>query len=82
MGQTNRKVKYTSGVIVRTIQDYLAFITDTNGFITTLSLTEAKMLQSLKMDQHSIDHIIQLSSYADLRVLISNELGVLKIIGL
>ena len=57
LGQNNRKVKYTSAVIVKTLQDSLAFIVDSNGFITTISATEVKMLQSLKIDAHPIDHI-------------------------
>jgi hypothetical protein len=81
LGQTNRKVKYTSAVIVNTLQDNLAFITDTNGFITTLSIGESKMLQSLKVDPQPLDHILLLSS-SPLTALLSNDLGVLKILNL
>ena len=39
LGQTNRKVKYTSAIMVKSLQDNLSFITDSNGFITTLSIS-------------------------------------------
>ncbi len=38
LGQTNRKAKYTSAIIIKSTQDYLAFVTDSNGFITTISV--------------------------------------------
>ena len=39
LGQTNRKVKYTSAIMIKTMQDNLAFVTDSNGFVTTISIT-------------------------------------------
>jgi len=39
LGNTNRKVKYNSAVILHSIHDTLAFVVDSVGFITTISIS-------------------------------------------
>ena len=83
LGQTNRNVRYNSSIIVDMPNDTFALLADSNGFITTISLKELRMIQSLKVDSHSIDHIIQLRESAkDRRIITCTEAGVIKIINL
>lgn len=53
-------MKYTSGLVITTREDFLIYVTDNNGFITTISAAESKMLQSVKLDSCCIDHIMLL----------------------
>jgi hypothetical protein len=82
LGQTNRKVKYNAGIIVNQKDDSLAFIAGSNGFITTISIKESKMLQTLKLDDHGIDEMVRLSSNKIVKAVISNDQGQIKIINL
>jgi hypothetical protein len=77
LGQSSRKVKYTSGVVINTREDTLVYVSDGNGFITTVSVAEGKMLQSLKVDTCGIDQMLLLS---DGRCLYSNEAGTIRVI--
>lgn len=69
LGQANRKVKYTTGIAVKNGEDCLAYIADSNGFITTVSVAESKMLQSVKLDSCGFDQMILLN---DERAILSN----------
>lgn len=79
LGQSSRKVRYTSALMLPTREDILLFVADSNGFITTVSVAEGKMLQSLKIDSCGIDQMMLLR---DGRCLYSNENGGVRVIDL
>lgn len=79
LGQSNRKVRYTSAIVLPNREDILLFVGDSNGFITTVSVAEGKMLQSLKIDACGIDQMLLLK---DGRCLYGNENGGVRVIDL
>ena len=55
LGKMNFKTTYTSSCMV---SDDLALVSDTNGYITKVSIEEHKMITMQKIDDQAIDHIL------------------------
>ena len=73
LGKMNQRNNYTDGCLV---PPCTAFVTDSNGYITKVSLEEGKMLTMHKIDDHGLDHII----YKNGEVLIASKVGLIRIL--
>ena len=73
LGKMNQKNHYTDSCLV---PSSIAFVTDSNGYITKISLEEGKMLTMHKVDDNGLDHII----YKNGEVLIASKIGLIRIL--
>jgi WD40 repeat protein len=79
LGQTNRKVTYRTALVQQTAGDTLAWVGDSNGFLTVVSVGEVRMLESFRVDSVGVDCVVGLGEG---RAVVSNEEGRLRGVGL
>lgn len=79
LGQTHRKVTYRTALVQQTAKDSLAWVGDSNGFLTLVSLGEVRMLESFRVDKTGVDCVVGLGEG---RAVVSNEEGRLRVLGL